>query len=492
MKKSDENNKDVKLAQAPPQNEGNAVVQQVLDWDSPQDPENPQNWPLGKKIYHTLCVAVYAFTITYMSSAYAPGATQLAAQLGVSETVSLLGVSLFCIGLSLGPVIASPLSETFGRLIIYRLSLPISILFIIGSAVASNMATIAVCRFFAGVFGSPALSVGGGTLADMWPRSMFGSATVTFLLAPFLGPSLAPVIGGFVVERKGWRWLEWVSVFISAATCLAALGMRETYKKVLLQRRAKKRGKLTASSHHRIHPLAAIRAWMREAMLRPLVILVSEPIVLFFSLYIGFDFAVLYAFFASLQLVFKETYGFNSHETGLTFLSLAVGAFLATVTSLLMDQLIYQKKHRQLENQGVKRVPPEYRLYPAMIGSVGVAGGLFWFAWTARPDVHWASPVVALVPFNWGNLCIFSSAIIYIVDCYGPNYGASALSANSFTRYIFAAAFPLFTIQMYNRLTYKWATSLLGFISVALIPIPWILFTWGARIRQWSRLAMQA
>jgi hypothetical protein len=196
-----------------------------------------------------------------------------------------------------------------------------------------------------------------------------------------------------------------VSVFISAATCLAALGMRETYKKVLLERRAVKRDRSSKATQPRIH----IRSWIRDTMLRPLTILVSEPIVLFFSLYVGFDFAVLYAFFASLQLVFKETYGFNSHETGLAFLSLAVGSFLATATSLLMDRLIYQKKYRELiqKKSGLKRVPPEHRLYPAMIGSVGVAGGLFWFAWTARPDIHWASAVVALVPFNWGNLCIF-------------------------------------------------------------------------------------
>jgi MFS family permease len=125
-----------------------------------------------------------------MSSAYAPGATQLASELHVSETVSLLGVSLFCIGLSLGPIIAAPLSETFGRLIIYRFSLPISALFIIGSAVADDMASIAVCRFFAGAFGSPALSVGGGTIADIWRAEMFGPATGAFLLAPFLGPSI--------------------------------------------------------------------------------------------------------------------------------------------------------------------------------------------------------------------------------------------------------------------------------------------------------------
>lgn len=34
-----------------------------------------------------------------------------------------------------------------------------------------------------------------------------------------------------------------------------------------------------------------------------------------------------------------------------------------------------------------------------------------------------------------------------MIDCYGARYGASALSANAFTRYVFAAAFPLFIIQ---------------------------------------------
>jgi hypothetical protein len=90
----------------------------------------------------------------------------------------------------------------------------------------------------------------------------------------------------------------------------------------------------------------------------------------------------------------------------------------------------------------------------------------------------------------------------YLIDSYGPQYGASAVSANGFARYIFSAAFPLFAIQskfspvppgvrsngrpVYDRLGIGWATSLLGFLSLALLPIPWILFKWGPLIRKKS------
>ncbi|CRG82693.1 putative transporter C794,04c [Talaromyces islandicus] len=458
-----------------------------LDWDSPDDPDNPRNWSSSKKIYHLVCISLCAFTTTYLSSAWASGAVPAAKEFHVSETVSLLGVSLFCVGLSLGPVIGSPVSEQYGRLPVYRWSLPLGGLFIIGCAVSENMASILVCRFFAGLFCSPCLSIGGGSITDMYVPSKMGRATSGFLISPFLGPCIAPVIGGFVIEHKSWRWLEWVGLIATAVTIVFSLGMQETYKTAVLKHRAQRRG--LRVSDHKAPTLGSIRAWMADTVVRPLILLTTEPIVTFLSVYIGFNFAVLYGFFASLQVVYAEIYGFSPHKTGLVFLSLAIGLGLATTTSLLMDKFIYQKKHRQLTAQGVKRIPPEHRLYPAMFGGFCIIISLFWFAWTARSDISWASPTVALIPFNWGNLCVFTSAAIYLVDCYGPRYGASALAANGFTRYMFAMAFPLFMVQMYDNLTPKWATSLLGFISVGLAPIPWILFWTGPKIRSWSRIA---
>ena len=139
--------------------------------------------------------------------------------------------------------------------------------------------------------------------------------------------------------------------------------------------------------------------------------LFTEPIVFFFSLYVSFAFGVLFAFFAAFPLIFQRVYGFDGAQAGLTFLAIGIGCVLAVVMMIVLDLKVYQKhvrKNKEAGGEGV--IKPEYRLHPAMVGSAGLPIALFWFAWTARPDIHWASPVVAAVPFAFGNLCIFVSS----------------------------------------------------------------------------------
>lgn len=112
---------------------------------------------------------------------------------------------------------------------------------------------------------------------------------------------------------------------------------------------------------------------------------------------------------------------------------------------------------------------------------------LFWFGWTADKGVHWLSPVIAAVPFAVGNIMVYSSGALYIMNSYGSQHCASALSANSLLRYAAGGAFLLFTAQMFSYLGIGWASSLLGFVSVALVPVPWVLYKYGKRIRAHSR-----
>lgn len=81
-------------------------------------------------------------------------------------------------------------------------------MFILGAGFSQNFASLLVCRFFAGFLGSPSIAVGAGTNADLWPQHHRAVATSLFVLAPFLGPSLGPVVGGFVAQYKGWRWTQ--------------------------------------------------------------------------------------------------------------------------------------------------------------------------------------------------------------------------------------------------------------------------------------------
>lgn len=151
------------------------------------------------------------------------------------------------------------------------------------------------------------------------------------------------------------------------------------------------------------------------------------------------------------------------------------------------QQLAASAKDGTTSPTGPAPVAPEHRLYPALLGTILLPIGLFWFAWTARSDVHWISPILAGIPFAWGNLLIFMGAATYLVDTYGALNGASSLAANGLLRYALGAVFPLFALQMYKKLGIAWATSLLGFVSLALLPIPWILFKYGHRIRAMSK-----
>jgi MFS family permease len=121
---------------------------------------------------------------------YTPAYPEIAQHFHVSNTAALLGVSLYVAGLAFGPMLAAPISETYGRLIVYRTSLPISMLFTLGGGFSKSFGSLLVCRFLAGMTGSPVLAVGAGTNADLFPPRHRAAATSFFLLAPFLGPSL--------------------------------------------------------------------------------------------------------------------------------------------------------------------------------------------------------------------------------------------------------------------------------------------------------------
>ncbi|MCJ1482662.1 hypothetical protein MMC06_002828 [Schaereria dolodes] len=491
------------------------------DWTGPDDPENPMNWSLASRIYHTTIPALMGLVVTFGSSVYTPGVPDIIAKFHISSTVALLGLALYVLGLGFGPVLAAPMSETYGRRAVYLISLPISALFTLGAGFSHTFASFVVCRFFAGFFGSPTLAVGAGTNADIWPPVHRAFATVLFILAPFAGPALGPVVGGFAAENKGWRWTQWPILFFFAGTYIYSIFMKETYKKIILRKRAKKLG---IPPPQRTTPpgMAGVKVLLTITLIRPVNMIFTEPIVGFFSLYIAFNFAVLFGFFDAFPIVFQGVYGFDSGHAGLVWLAVLVGCIFAVFTVIIIDRLTYRKHFEKSHKEGrLGIVSPEHRLYAAMVGSLGLPVGIFWFAWTARGDVHWISPVLAAIPFAWGNLCVFvslpcsrkddmhkadrkqTSAALYLVDTYGPTNGASAMAANGLARYALGAAFPLFTIQslshrcsiwiladlgtVYHKLGIAWASSLLGFIAIALLPIPWVLFKYGSRIRSMSK-----
>lgn len=106
-----------------------------------------------------------------------------------------------------------------------------------------------------------------------------------------------------------------------------------------------------------------------------------------------------------------------------------------------------------------------------MPGGILVALGLFWIAFTTFDGVPWILPELGSVPFGMGIIYVYSATFTYLVTAYRP-IAASAMAANSALRSSFAAGFPLFATQMYDRLGTVGATALLAGLCTLMAPLP--------------------
>jgi hypothetical protein len=157
----------------------------------------------------------------------------------------------------------------------------------------------------------------------------------------------------------------------------------------------------------------------------------------------------------------------------------------------VVGNIIDNKRYARVAAAHGGMAPPEARLPAAMVGSILIPVGMFWFAWTNGPDVHWSVPIIGSGVFGAGIVLIFLSLMTYLVDSY-VIFAASVLAANSVLRSLFGAAFPLFTTYMYHDLGVHWASSIPAFLAIACIPCPFIFYKYGAQIRMKCEFASEA
>jgi len=218
---------------------------------------------------------------TLISSAYVAGIPLVQHDMHVSFELALLPYSAYILGLGIGAIFFGPCSEVFGRKVVYMVSIPLCGLFIVGTGLSKNIAGLIFCRLFSGVFGIGPVSAAPGTITDMFTREQSALPTALFVLTPFLGPGLAPVIAGYVAPWKGWQWLCWVELMILAVSWLPAFFLSETNKLIILQRRAAKAGLPAPPSPTTGKSIpGVIMHYLNITLFLPLRMLVSESVVL--------------------------------------------------------------------------------------------------------------------------------------------------------------------------------------------------------------------
>lgn len=464
----------------------------IVDWYGPDDPECPRNWSFFKRCFVTANICLLTFSIYIGSAIYSPGIGLLAQQFGVSDVAATLGLTLFIVGYGVGPMFLSPLSEIpqFGRTTVYILAMLIFVCVQVPTALSKNLGALLPLRFLAGFVGSPPLATGGASVADMWAPEDRAVVIGIWGLAAICGPVLGPLLGGFAAQAENWPWTIWILLWLSGGS-LAWLSftLPETSAQAILYRRAVRLRRLTGNPNLKSQGEVdaqhiSVGEIAQMTLVRPFVLTLREPIVFFLNLYVALTYGILYVFIASFNVVFMEMHGFNLGQNGLAFLGLFVGAGITY--AVFAPYAIYVIK--PMFKDGEENFIPENRLPVAMVGAILLPISLFWFGWTSFSSINFIVPIIGSAFFAAGTFLLFQAALNYLSDCY-PRYVASILAGNDLFRSCVGAAFPLFSTAFFHNLGVGQACSVLGGIAVAMIPIPFILYKYGARIRAWSKYA---
>ncbi|KAK3045701.1 hypothetical protein LTS18_013622, partial [Coniosporium uncinatum] len=426
----------------------------LVDWYTTDDPANPQNWSFGKRMFVSTQIYIYTLAVYMGSAIYAPSTEGVVHEFGVSIDVAALGLSMYVLAYGIGPMLWSPLSEmpAIGRNPPYLATFAIFVILLVPTALVDNMAGLVVLRFLAGFFGSPCLATGGASLQDMFSLIKLPYVLSLWALAATCGPALGPIISGFSVTAENWRWSLWEMLWLAGPIWLVMFFfLPETSPSNILLRRAQRLRKLTGDQRLKSQSeidQANISAkdLAVESLWRPMQMMVLDPAIAFTAVYTALIYGIFYSFFEVFPLVYIAMYGFNLGEQGLAFLSITVGVIIAIAAYWAY---VYWIVEPSIRTHGLGA--PERRLIPALIVAFFCPIGLFIFAWTANPSIHWIVPTIGILIFTIGIFLIIQCIFLYLPLTY-PQYAASLFAGNDFTRSTLAAGAIHFSRPLFNNL----------------------------------------
>lgn len=385
----------------------------------------------------------------------------------------------------------APISEVVGRNPMYLTCLPLFILFNMGAGLSQSISQRIICRALAGFFGSALLVCSAAALVDIWSLIERVYAFPVYAVITFLGATVAPVPGSVVtyVQAVSWRFVDWITIIMAGILLgLVILFLPETYSPILLYWKAKQLRRITGDDRYRA-PLEFKRVtfgWrLTHALYRPFLLFWTEPIIIVWSLYLAVIFIILYTFSAGFVAIFEKNYDLIQGQAGLTFLSISVGVCLSLPLVPFTMRLIRKNIYRARE-RGQSRPQPEFNLYLSMFGAPFIPVALFWMGWTARSSISIWCPLIGAMVFGFSVLCVFVSAYQYVAAAF-EYHPASALASLQMFRLVAAGVMAVVAELMYKKLGVHWVLSVLGFIALVFLPVPYVLFVWGWRVREWSR-----
>jgi multidrug resistance protein len=438
------------------------------------DSRHPYRWSKTKRWTHVVIFSIIESVTPLASMMFAPVVLQVSQDIANDQiTRTTLAVSIYVLGFIVGPLIFGPLSELYGRISIYRITVAVYLCMSIGCALSTSITMLTAFRFLAGCFGAAPMVIGGAAVADMFPKERRGRPMAIYSTGPFLGLTIGPVFGGLINFYSNWRWIFW-ALSIAAAVlsfCTFAV-LRETHLPTISRRvedpvfRRLVRGfrkheiRRRGPTNHMQHLLDVLL----PAFFSPVRITFSSlPLFCLFTCNALFT-GVMNTLFYTLGSTYQSHahYSFNTLNTGLSYLGISIGGVLASIIlSKTSDKLVVLL----IDRLGQAIYAERYRLPPLILGVLLSFVGLVWYGWAVHGHTFWLIPILGTFIFGLGMLSVQAAFPTYLLHAYSEKAGV-ILSASIVTRSIGGSTLPLAGPIMNAKLGYGWTGLLLGTVDL--------------------------
>ncbi|KAK8052415.1 MFS multidrug transporter [Apiospora rasikravindrae] len=461
----------------------------LVDWDGPDDPACPSNWPMMKKYKTSLILSMFTFIAPFSATMVGPAIDVIGAELNIAPGTDqrlIMGMQVLAAGI--GPAIIAPLLEYFGRAPIIKYAHIWHMLWNTACGFATSGPQLLAFRFIGGLGASAPQIIAPGLTADVYPAPIGGRGDAVHAYLPNLGSAIAPIFGAAIAEYSDWRWIFWgTSIFSVIAIILAFAFLEETLHPLLLKQKCDRLKQSTGNQN--LHtpyqvPGQTHKEWMMKKIALPYIMLICHPTVQLAFGYRAYLFGIMYMFISSFDKNFVTFYRFDKIGASLNILALGTGFVLGLhISRYAIDgwSAYFRKKHNTTGHR------PEWRLPVNSGAAILIPPALILYGWALENRMHYIVPDIAAFFLAIGLILGFFSLQPYVTESYGAEYAASAHAAGTFMQHLAEFAFPLFGPPIFSDLGQGWGNTLIAVVTLSIaIFMPLVLWHFGPALRRMS------
>ncbi|KAG1055827.1 hypothetical protein G6F43_002235 [Rhizopus delemar] len=351
---------------------------------------------------------------------------------------------------------------------IYLISFLISVIGSICCAVSINVQMFIAFRAVSAIGSSSVMSMGAGTIADIFEPRERGRAFAYYTCGPLLGPAIGPIVGGYLNKGLGWRSIFWCLAILSFSLWTAIFFfLPETWRPPVMSSEP-------TSKEKQPDPEQPIKKSRVMNPLKALGLLFYPNIALVIA-YVAILFFVLYLNNTIFTRVYSNQYHLDTGIVGICYLPFAVGAMLGGILGGRFSDRVYNASVAKAKEKN-EAIYSEMRLNVLVLGCSNLiqALALIAYGWCIHKDVHLAYGLVCQFIYGLASMAPNVTISAYMVDCFRKQ-GASVTACNNFVRYIMAGVGSLIASDIQRAMgngplfTFGGALLIVFFINVMIV-----------------------